>query len=675
MAEPTGHLGWRQSREGRARAGRRSAAVRLSPANIDPALASRLTYLIIALYALTFAVLSIFQHDSFNTHAFDLGNMDQALWNTSQGRWFVFTNWEGGTSRLAAHVEPILLLIAPLYRLCASPKTLLVLQAVVLSLGALPAFWLARDRLGHPFAGVAFAAVYLLSPALEMANLADFHPVSLSSTFLLFAFYFIVEERYLLFLLAALLAMATKEQVPLTVALLGLYIAWWQGNRPWGLTTLGIALAWLLVAFLIVLPTFNPSGASPYLSRYDYLGASPREIILSLLLSPGTVLRSLLEPAKVEYVQSLFEPVAYASFLSPLVVFTLPDLAINLLSNFPEMYAGNAHYGAVIVPFVVVSAIYGIWLPVQLLRRFSARAAQALLCLLCLVVLLFSLVSYYRAVFLPLVDHVPRVDDHDRLAGQFIALIPPEAAVCTSSALNPHLSHRRGVYLFGVKDPEQPNELYCVSRSDYILLDVTSTPYPIDAPEQRWRVGELLAGGEWGIAAAQDGYLLLRRGAGPAAIPDAFYGFVRAPAKEVSPQSEIDFGGELRFLGYRLSPSGPLHGRHPYAQATLYFQALRPSLERYLIALFVVGDDGHREVRAYHAVTTWYPTDRWPVGETMRVVVDRLSLQPRSSAKVLLSVVAGKDPGDVGARLRPWRGDGIPVGTDNLVELTTLRAE
>ena len=56
----------------------------------------------------TFGSLSILKHERFETQAFDLGNMDQAVWNTAQGRPFHFTNWEGGQTRLAAHVAALL---------------------------------------------------------------------------------------------------------------------------------------------------------------------------------------------------------------------------------------------------------------------------------------------------------------------------------------------------------------------------------------------------------------------------------------------------------------------------------------------------------------------------------------------------------------------------------------
>ena len=159
-------------------------------------IASLAVWLLILLYIGLFAWQSIARHQAFATNAYDMGNVNQAFWNTVHGRPLHFTNWRGveldlaNDSRLAMHVEPIYFVLAPIYWLWQQPETILLLQTIILALGALPVFWLARDRLGSHPAGVAFAAVYLLFPGLEAANMWEFHAVALAAPLLLFAFYF-----------------------------------------------------------------------------------------------------------------------------------------------------------------------------------------------------------------------------------------------------------------------------------------------------------------------------------------------------------------------------------------------------------------------------------------------------------------------------------------------------
>src|SRR5215472_15151448 len=77
----------------------------------------------ILIYVLDMSYQSILRYLTFKATAFDLGNMDQVLWNTIHGRLFQFTNqaidWYGPPNRLGVHVEPFLLVVSLLYTLHA----------------------------------------------------------------------------------------------------------------------------------------------------------------------------------------------------------------------------------------------------------------------------------------------------------------------------------------------------------------------------------------------------------------------------------------------------------------------------------------------------------------------------------------------------------------------------
>ena len=54
-------------------------------------------------YFLTFATLTVLAHEAYRTTAFDLGSMDQAIWNTLHGRFFRATVQPGVEIRLGEH--------------------------------------------------------------------------------------------------------------------------------------------------------------------------------------------------------------------------------------------------------------------------------------------------------------------------------------------------------------------------------------------------------------------------------------------------------------------------------------------------------------------------------------------------------------------------------------------
>ena len=99
----------------------------------------------IAAYVLYVSIHTIHNHWSLGTSAFDLGIQENILWNTVHGD-ILYSSLMGG-NYLGTHTSLVLLLVAPIYALAPSTETLLVLQALILGLAALPLYFLARKVL------------------------------------------------------------------------------------------------------------------------------------------------------------------------------------------------------------------------------------------------------------------------------------------------------------------------------------------------------------------------------------------------------------------------------------------------------------------------------------------------------------------------------------------------
>ena len=315
------------------------------------------------LYAIYFSYLTILRYHAFESRALDMGNLHQAIWNTAHGNWFRMTNQEAGlTSRLSMHVEPILLPIAGLYRLFPSVETLLILQATVVALGAVPLFALAHHlRLGD-WPALAFAVAYLLNPTIQAANWLEFHPVTLAPTFLMAAFYFLIARTprsTIWFALFAVLAASCKEEMGLLVAMLGVYAALAQRRWRFGLITFGLGVGWSLLAVLGIQAAF--AGGNIHWGRYAYLGDTTQAKVLSLLTRPDLIVAQLQAANAGRYFFEMLLPVGFLSLLAPeVLLLALPSLAINLLAQFSPMHqVTTLIYAAPILPFVMLSAVTG----------------------------------------------------------------------------------------------------------------------------------------------------------------------------------------------------------------------------------------------------------------------------------------------------------------------------
>jgi len=254
---------------------------------------------------------------------------------------------------------------------------------------------------------------------------------------------------------------------------------------------------------------------------------------------------------------------------------------MNVFSTWSWTYSEGAHYSASIVPFVIVSGIYGLgFLARQFSERWGVPHRRAVNGLAALV-LLISGYHHYRIGISPLARgfHPPRITPHHRLAREFMALIPADAPLSAQSSLYPHLAHREKAYFFPA-----------VNDAEYIFLDVTSPPYPIAVEKLHWEVQKLLKSQEFGALAAWDGYLLLKKGLSEnleTDLPDEFYTFARADEEAVLHSLRARFADALELVGYDYSILNVIHAHQLPATLTTYWRLLRPLNMDYGFTCFI----------------------------------------------------------------------------------------
>lgn len=659
---------------------------------------STVCLLLILAFAIFFGALAVQQHRTFQTNGLDLGNVDQALWNTAQGRFLNFTLMTPIQSRLALHVEPILLLLVPLYWLnLGGPETLLIVQAAVVAAGAWPLYQLSiindltlravtsdqqstlnnQSPILYLLSSIfclTFPLAYLLLPTLESAVLFDFHAVTLSPTFLLFAFLALEQRHDRRFLFFALLAMACKEDMPLVVATLGVYIG--LSQRRWRLAglTLALSAAWFSAAFFLIQPRFA-AGGNIQLDRYAWLGATPLEMLQTLLTQPRLVFNHLWDQVDLPgYLFALFFPTAFLALFSPLTLLPLlPTLAVNLLSDNPFTWRlEDFHYGAPLAPFLFISAIYGI-------RRISAWVSRPLTAdhrppisnpptfhflrssaplLLCLLLLTFSAIYHHYRGFTPLARPFawPQMTAHQQHLADLLSTIPADAPLFTQSNLAPHLTHRPVIYtdFAYFTDPTYPAPV----KATEILLDITS--FENSGGLHQFLRQTLLESGDYQVVTAADGILHLQTTTADRRLPTAdntsptpFYTFAHPDSPPDYPLT-IDFGNVIRLHGYSL-----IFNRQEEVQVSVDLEPLQSlaSMPEVQPVLYLLDAEGQPvgATTDLQPTLVWYPPAQWPVGETVRVRFNTLPWYTRvaESYRLALGFVNGSDPWNISRRYPP----------------------
>ena len=633
-----------------------------------------LVLLLMLLYAFFFSAYSLQRHAALSSYAADLSFIDQPMWNTLHGRFLERTMEDRQVSRVAEHLEPIILLIAPIYSLWDDVRAILIIQSIALALGALPVYWIARRVLGgshtdpatspHPLEAslrrvglsLMFVVAYLMFPALQAANVADFHADPFVVAPLLFAFWYATERRYGRMWGWAIIAMLVKENLPTLTFALGLFLLLFgdrteaqpetpdaaRRRRLHAAALMLLSLAWYGIAtWLIVAPlarqVYGTSGPVYMTHRYAWFDGSFEGLWTALF-----------QPERLRYLLELFAPVGWLALLAPeYLLLGLPVGVANFLSDFPAQYSGQQHYTAPLVPALVIAAVYGArrllnWMASCSGAPTGARGVRCrALLLACSAWLVgWSLGYHVERGWTPLARdfHWPQVTEHHRMLERFTAQIPSTAAVSTTPPLHPHLAHREKIYLYPM-----------VADAQYVLLDIAgrTDAHPNDVFNT---FRGLIDSDQFGIADAADGYILLARVdtgvQGSQTLPDAFYDFVRAGDRQPQFPLRVEFappGGEraaLRLMGYDLVDD-------PVWRQTgvrLYWQALAPLPARTRLWPFFYDDAGmviEDTTQRPMVATIWYPPTRWRPGEI--VVTETLPWQLGTSFHIGVAVLGAQD--------------------------------
>lgn len=464
------------------------------------------------LYALIFAVAALYKYHSF-WMGFDLGVHEQVLWNTVHGRLAEISPKGATHSYLGVDIIIVELLLAPLYALVPRTETMLVLQVVLASSGAVPLFLLARDRAGAGAWGLLAALLYFAALPVQYAILYEFQIRTVGTVLFLWAFLFFERRRFWPFLAAGLLAIWTRSDGSFALAAMGLYALIHRRGWQWVVVPLVAGMGWLLLCLTVLIPTFREDNGFLYGFVYAWLGDTPLEMVGTLVTRPGYVLGQVATPAKGGYLLALFAPLLFLPLLRPdIVLIGAPSLLLNLLSPEHIHWSIRYHYQAFVVPFLLIAVVYalvptprqeqetGTTLPERRSWPPLRGQGRALLVVLLLGATLWAQLTLRT----PLIHLLTRERDTQRiaLAAQLVKRIPPEAAVTTTSAFGAHLARRREIYFF------PGNVIYppaFVERGKYLLADLR------EAGEGVAQLRRLQQSERWRTLVEKQEFLLLER--------------------------------------------------------------------------------------------------------------------------------------------------------------------
>src|SRR5215471_3171178 len=352
------------------------------------------TWVIALATFIAYDTISVFKYLRLDPGSWDLGIFTEYVKQLAHLHAPVVAIRGAGFNLLGDHFQPIVGLLAPVFRVFPTPETLLVAQALLTAASVIPVCRAAQELLGV-WASRGIGLAYAFSWGLQQMVTFDFHEIAFAVPLLAFSLSALVRRRLRAAVAWALPLVFVKEDQGFTVAAIGLVIAGYglavlrarrrgapapvrgwdaapqQEPATWiraGVLLAAWGLVWSVLAIAIIVPHFNPVHHYQYWSDGGVVGPGGH-------LSATGLAHQLTRSAgqKLWTTFLILLPVAFLALRSPVALIAVPSLALRFISTNSYFWGTGWHYNATVMPIVFLAAVDAM----ASFRAGSARRARS----------------------------------------------------------------------------------------------------------------------------------------------------------------------------------------------------------------------------------------------------------------------------------------------------------
>jgi uncharacterized membrane protein len=458
-----------------------------------------------AAFTALYALLSVARYERLADTSWDLSIFEESVRHYAHFQAPVVDIKGRGYDIMGDHFSPIVALLGPLFLIWPSGVTLLLAQAALLGVSAVPIGRAAVRRLGTG-PGLWLTVAYGLAWGLQRTADNTFHEVAFAVPLLAFGMEHLLERRWGTAALWCLPLVLVKEDLGLTVAAVGVYLLIRRQDRL-GAALVVYGTAWFVLTLYVFIPAVNPSGHYDYWSKVGSTGTGPGgatapaggggggpglSSLAHIVDGSGTKLTTLVVILGVTGLLAL---------RSPLCVLLLPTLLWRFVSTDTAYWGTAWHYSAVLMPVVFAALLDAVESArtsrFRALRGYAAAAVP---------VAVAVAVTFTLAGPLPLDDLLHsatygRAGARGPAARHAVAEVPDGVTVETNVTLMSHLAARCDVFWVGDTGGLDP---------DYVALDEwVGWSSPITDPVGYVR--GLHPGATYTLTSNDQGFAVLRR--------------------------------------------------------------------------------------------------------------------------------------------------------------------
>ena len=421
---------------------------------------------LITIFATSYGWLAITRHQRFNSTGYDLAINEQIVWNTINGRFFA-SSPEVDNS-FADHFRPFLIILTPFYAIAPSPLTLLVVQTIVLALGAVPLYYLARYKLSNSVVVWGVVTAYLLYPALGFIARFDFHIEFFAIPAFIAAFYALERDQLKWVSFWLLIPLLCKESMGLTVAAFGLYILIFRRKYTFGMAWVLIGLLTFVATVFWMIPTIR-GESSDTLERYAWMGDSLQQMLMTITKDSPLIWHQITGSTRLLYLLQLLLPVGFLALIGlPELLLAIPGLALNLLAQHHCQSTIYCQYTVPVIPFIFIATIYGLS-RIQSIIPIRVQSGIGLSLVLLSLIALKIDNPFLEDQALP--SALAEIGNAE-IVEMALQTVPIEGSLVTTNDYAPHLAQREGLFILGL-----PSQREAPSDPDIVFINLYDQEY------------------------------------------------------------------------------------------------------------------------------------------------------------------------------------------------------
>ena len=408
---------------------------------------------LMAIVLMFVALMSVYRHKVFGSSTYDFGIFAQMFYSMKEHFTAVTTcERDKFLSHFNVHASFIYYLLLPVYALVPKEETLLVSQAVLVISGVIPLYLIVKNRGFNGAIRIAACVVYIFYGGLVAPCFYDYHENSFLPTLLMWLMYAVDRKKYILFYIMSALTCIVKEDAPLYVICISLYVlieekGW---KRLHGLIMMGISG----IYFILINKWLGEYGDGEMMAstRFGNLtlekGDSLMSIVSNVLKDPGYFFSLLIQERSLMFFFQIMFSLMFLPFMTRKLqryLLMIPFIIMNLVVGTSYAYAAQLGYQYIFGPsclLIYLAIVNASELEHE--RRNTLMTTASVVCVITAFCLISGRISGYESY--------KKREDYWRHLEECLDRVPQDARVIVNTWFLPHLADREEVYIFDKND-------------------------------------------------------------------------------------------------------------------------------------------------------------------------------------------------------------------------------